>query len=409
MNFTMPKKCQINKNIQTILQVESGLARDKELEDEDKNYIRREVARVLNKHPWHIDESQKFQCIQKSIREIKNRKDIMVVEADKGNATVIMDVKEYDEKMEKMLTSFPYKKMSKDPTASYEREVCNTLKQLLYENKITKELCHALRPKGSKVPNFYCAPKIHKENCPLRPVVDFRFSPTYKLAAYLNNILKCVIVKGKYVTLNSVDFVSKIKNIEVKRGYTPMSFDVTSLFTKVPIQLTLCYMKEKLENELCWKDKTRLEIQDIIMLTELCLKGNYFQFKDTLYEQQEGAVMGSPISPIFAEFFMQKLEGNLIPTLNSSLHAWWEYVDDVFTIAKIKDVDKIETTLNNFHPSIKFTHEIMENNRIAFLDAQLTIKDNFTFGFSIYRKKNSHRQISQFFVKSSATLQDFSY
>jgi len=97
--------------------------------------------------------------------------------------------------------------------------------------------------------------------------------------------------------------------------------------------------------------------------------------------------MRSPISPIFAEFFMQKLEETLIPTLNLSLYAWWRYVDDVFTIAKIKDIDKIKTTLNSFHPAIKFTHEIMENNRIAFLDTQLTIKDSFTFGFSIYRKK----------------------
>jgi len=145
--------------------------------------------------------------------------------------------------------------------------------------------------------------------------------------------LKCVTVKGKYVTLNSVDFVSKIKNTEVKRGYTPMSFDVTSLFTKVPIQLTLCYMKEKLENELCWKDKTRLEIQDIIMLTELCLKGNYFQFKDTLYEQQEGAAMGSPISPIFAEFFMQKLEENLIPTLFNQFNPTYSILEIPYEIS----------------------------------------------------------------------------
>jgi len=156
-----------------------------------------------------------------------------------------------DRKMEDMLANFHYKKIFKDPTAIYERKVCSTLKQLLNENKITKEMYHTLRPKGSKVPNFYGAPKIHKKDCPLRPVVDFRYSPSYKLAAYLNNLLKCVTMKGKNVTINSVDFVSKIKNTVVKRGYTPMSFDVTSLFTKVPKQLTLAYMKEKLDNETC--------------------------------------------------------------------------------------------------------------------------------------------------------------
>ena len=99
MNFSLPKKCLINENIETILQIESGLARDYNLEEEDKNFVRREVSRVLNKHPWHIDESQKFKCITKSIREIKKRMNIMVVKAEKGNVTLIIDVTEYDRKI----------------------------------------------------------------------------------------------------------------------------------------------------------------------------------------------------------------------------------------------------------------------------------------------------------------------
>ena len=87
------------------------------------------------------------------------------------------------------------------------------------------------------------------------------------------------------------------------------------------------------------------------MLTELCLKGNYFQFKSNLYEQEEGAAMGNPISLIFAKFFMQKLEETVVSSLQSSLYSWWRYVDDVFTIAKIQHIDKIQTTLNNFHPT----------------------------------------------------------
>ena len=328
MNYAIPKKSRVKENIETIMQVDRGLERAEELTDEEKNNIRREVANVLSNHPWHIDEQQKFHLVIKTIRDLQSYKNIMIVKADKGNTTVIMNVDDYDVKINSMLEQFPYKKLQRDPTPSYQREVNATLKNLLYANKISKDLWHALKPTDSKCPNFNGAPKIHKENYPLRPIVDFRHSPSYKLASYLNKVLKCVTMKGKYVTQNAADFVSKMKNVRMKRNYTPVSFDVVSLFTKVPIQITLIYMKEKLMEDTNWKVNTQLELQDIIMLTELCLKGNFFQYKNVLYEQLEGAAMGSPISPIFAEFFMQKLEETLVPKFGLSLYAWSRYVDD---------------------------------------------------------------------------------
>jgi len=67
-----------------------------------------------------------------------------------------------------------------------------------------------------------------------------------------------------------------------------------------------------------WKnDKHKLDLQDIIMLVEICLEGNYFQWDGVNYEQLEGSAMGSPIFPIFAEFFMQRLEFQIINTMTS--------------------------------------------------------------------------------------------
>jgi len=194
-------------------------------------------------------------------------------------------------------------------------------------------------------------------------------------------------MKGKYVTQNSVDFVSKMKDVKIKRNHTMISFDVVFLFTKVPIQVTLGFMKSKLIEDISRKRHTQLELQDVIMLTELCLQGNFFSFKGDIYEQMEEAAMSSPISPIFAEFFMQNLEVTIIPTSGHSLYSWWRYVDEVFSIAKSKDVDVILTALNNFNPSINFTYELMENNELSFLDTRITIKNNFSLSFSVYRKK----------------------
>ena len=42
-----------------------------------------------------------------------------------------------------------------------------------------------------------------------------------------------------------------------------------------------------------------MEVSDIILLLEFCLKNTYFSFQDQFYEQVEGAAMGSPVSPLW--------------------------------------------------------------------------------------------------------------
>ena len=56
------------------------------------------------------------------------------------------------------------------------------------------------------------------------------------------------------------------------------------------------------------KERTVMEVSDIILLLEFCLKNTYFSFQDQFYEQVEGAAMGSPVSPIVANLYMEYLE-----------------------------------------------------------------------------------------------------
>ena len=51
-----------------------------------------------------------------------------------------------------------------------------------------------------------------------------------------------------------------------------------------------------------------MEVGDIILLLEFCLKNTYFSFQGQFYEQVEGAAMGSPVSPIVANLYMEYLE-----------------------------------------------------------------------------------------------------
>ena len=57
-----------------------------------------------------------------------------------------------------------------------------------------------------------------------------------------------------------------------------------------------------------------MEVGDIILLLEFCLKNTYFSFQGQFYEQVEGAAMGSPVSPIVANLYMEYLEQKALST-----------------------------------------------------------------------------------------------
>ena len=95
----------------------------------------------------------------------------MILSADKGNATVVMDSSDY-EKMKSLLNDNVYRKMKKDPTPATERKVLKEVRQLEQEGLVPNELGRRLKPSASLPPKLYGLPKIHKPDVPLRPIVS---------------------------------------------------------------------------------------------------------------------------------------------------------------------------------------------------------------------------------------------
>ena len=103
------------------------------------------------------------------------------------------------------------------------------------------------------------------------------------------------------------DFVEQVKHITLAPGECLSSYDVSSLFTSVPIDPALKIIKDLLVKDPTLKDGTVIGIDDIILLFEFCLKNTYFSFQDQFFEQVEGVAMGSPASPIVANLYMEYL------------------------------------------------------------------------------------------------------
>ena len=82
----------------------------------------------------------------------------------------------------------------------------------------------------------------------------------------------------------------------------------TTTVSSVPTKKASNIIKQKLEEDQELNQRTALTIENIISLLEFCITSTYFSFQGKFYEQVEGAAMGSPLSPIVANIYMESFE-----------------------------------------------------------------------------------------------------
>lgn len=162
--------------------------------------------------------------------------DIVVLKADKGGATTILDKEDYRKKMlDHMYNSESYRNLDKNPLKRISREVSLAIKS----DSIVGSFSHKFIESIHVTPKIYGIPKIHKEGGPLTPIVNTIGGPTYLLAKYLAMKLKPLVGLTDSFFKDSSSFVNELRDMVFDYGDNLVSLDVISPYTNIPIKETI--------------------------------------------------------------------------------------------------------------------------------------------------------------------------
>ncbi|XP_044766578.1 uncharacterized protein LOC123322665 [Coccinella septempunctata] len=294
-----------------------------------------------------------------------------------------MPVDLYNEKAQTQLNEQDtYKKLSKDPTTSIQNKL-NKLVALLHKRgHIDDATLKFLKCNNGTCPKLYFLPKVHKTDCPLRPIVSYVGSPLYNLSKFLAELLINVFEKDEKYVKDSFQFVEDLANVSIPENFILVSLDVSSLFTNIPIELAVELVRRHWSKV---EPHTRLTVDEFVQLFEFCVDNSYFVFNDQFFCQVFGLGMGNCLAPIVSDIVMSDLQNSALSALPFRVPIYKRYVDDIFTSIPSDGVGVILDAFNSFHPRLQFTLETERNNSLPFLDVRV-IRSSGCLRTDWYRK-----------------------
>ena len=390
----------IPNEVKLLLQLGEGFSVP--INDNNKNKILIEFIKYIEHNIWRATSAVQMDVRNKAVSLLKNfysssiqhkdldniisqwlritkkfineNPDILFVRADKGNITIAIKRSHYLDKVNELLSdAHTYESLKKDPIKKLTDDVRTHLVRWKNKNFIGDRKYKELLVTDGFLPRAYGLPKIHKTGIPFRLIVSSIGSPLYKLANFFHYILIESVPKSESFIKNSFELVNKLGNIEWKQNYELLSLDVISLFTNIPIDLAINSISNRWEYI---SQNTTFTEDEFLIGIRFILNSTYFSFNNKFYKQTFGSPMGSPLSPIIADLTLQDLEIKILSSLLFRPLFYYRYVDDILCAVPEESIEMLINTFNSYHNRLQFTIEKSEQNKINFLDTEITIINN---------------------------------
>ena len=172
----------------------------------------------------------------------------------------------------------------------------------------------------------------------------------------------------------SFDAVKRIRSILPELfddDYQFVSVDVQSLFTDVPVKNTINIILDRVYNKKLIN--TSLKKRSMRKLPLDSCKKTAFSFHNVLYEQGDGASMGSSLGPVLANIILTEFENLIVKPLieTSVLSFYCRYVDDNLVLINKDKMQHVLNSFNSFDKNLRFSVNTFDDGNIHFLDIKI--------------------------------------
>ena len=350
---------------------------------------------------------------RKALSKLKADHSIIIKEADKGSAVVIMDRDFYRDKIVQMLND-PNFYQETDEKA--DKRTRNLILKLLkkYDSELYEEEKDYIANFIFSSSYFYGLPKIHKSteiseaiaeqnsefveilrpsDLKFRPIVGGPNSVSQRLSHFVDIILKPLCEKVPSFIRDDLDFLNHLPTT-VSPDSELITFDVVSLYTNIPHELGLTavsYWLEKHSEAIL----PRISKDFILDSLQLILQSNVFYFDSKYYIQKKGTAMGTKMAPTYATLVLGYLENIMYENVENQYGCdfavyikqnWFRFLDDCFILWDSDiPIENFQSDLNNLNENIQFTLNRSKTD-IPFLDVSVRIAEDNSIHTDIFSK-----------------------
>ena len=172
---------------------------------------------------------------------------------------------------------------------------------------------------------------------------------------------------------NSTSLILHLQDFIIPSNALLVTIDVIGLYPSIPQDECLRIVCEEMHSH---RELVLFDPNLIIKLLHISINSNYFNFANLTFHQIQGTAMGASFSPTIANIFMSVLLRKFFSTQPNQPILLKRYIDDIFMIWPANlDVHNFMGTLNNHHPTVKFTYNCSLTS-VEFLD--LTVYKSHT-------------------------------
>lgn len=307
---------------------------------------------------------------------LSTHKGVIIVQADKGGRSVIMDKKDYIKRIgfhvDSCIANGNYAEIidltADEITISVERRyktIISEINPFLLTDLATNE---PLRQESFSIPLFYGTIKVHKPGMPVRPIIASCNMIGDRLSTWL--LQKLYIVSdhfNKFSVNSAVKVISDLRSFHIEDGHVLCSLDYESMYTNVDVEATISIITEYYH--LIEPTTTVPCVIFIRCLRFFTSDSAYFSAIGRLFSQIKGLAMGNRLAQVLAAIRTDYALVNALRDMDASIMSFlYKYVDDIFSSIRIDHVRRICDSISEctgMNVTVEYENEL---NEIAFLD-----------------------------------------